>query len=206
MWTWGTAQQRAFEKVKEELSSSAVLAPYCTDRPTRVSADASSYGLGGVLSQLQASGEWRPVAFISCSMTETKRRYTQIEKEALAITWACERFQTYLLGRHFVIRTDHKPLISLLSSRALDDVPPCVLRFRLRLLRFTYIVHVPGKNLVAADALSRAPLQSAATEEDLALQSDVRAQINEVIQQLPTSQERLGEHRKKIQCVRSCPL
>lgn len=197
MWTWGPAQQTAFAKVKEELSSSAVLAPYSTDKPTRVSADASSYGLGGVLSQLQASGEWRPVAFISRSMTETERRYAQIEKEALAITWACERFQTYLLGLHFQIRTDHKPLLSLLSTRALDDIPPRVLRFRLRLLRFTYnIVHIPGKNLIAADALSRAPLQDAVREEDLVLQSDVRAHINEIIQQLPASPEKLIQIRR----------
>lgn len=71
MWSWGTVQQRACKKVNEELGSLAALAPYCTDRPTKVSADASSYGLGGVLAQLQASGEWRPVAFISRSMTDT---------------------------------------------------------------------------------------------------------------------------------------
>ncbi|KAL2089226.1 hypothetical protein ACEWY4_016125 [Coilia grayii] len=127
------------------------------------------------MGMLQVQGQWRPVALISHSMTKTERRYAQIEKEALAITWACERFQTYLLGLHFEIRTDHKPLLSLLSSRALDDIPPRALRFRLRLLRFTYtIVHVPGKNLIAADALLRAPLQGATTEEDLVLQSDAR--------------------------------
>lgn len=81
---------------------------------------------------MQPSGEWRPMAFISHIMTETEteHRYAQIE-EALAATWACEHFQTYLLGLDFVIRTDHKPLISLLGTRALDDLPPCILRFRL---------------------------------------------------------------------------
>lgn len=88
-WTWGIQQQQAFEKVKQELSSPAVLAQYCPDRQTRVSADASFFGLGGVLSQLQPAGEWRPVTFISRSMTPTEKIYAQIEKEALAITWAC---------------------------------------------------------------------------------------------------------------------
>lgn len=62
----------------------------------------------------------------------------------MALTWACERFQSYLVGMDFLIQTDHQPLISLLGSRALDDLPPHTLRFRLRLLRFTYNVeHVP---------------------------------------------------------------
>lgn len=79
-----------------------------------------------------------------------------IKKKALALTWACERFQSYLIGMDFLIQTDHKPLISLLGSRALDDLPPRILRFRLRLLCFTYTIeHVPGKNLITADALSK---------------------------------------------------
>src|SRR4029434_7728809 len=87
--------------------------------------------------------------------------------------------------------TDHKPLISL------DDIPPRIMRFRLRLLRFSYsIVHVPGTNLITADALSTAPLLRTATEEDLALQNDVTAQINEVIQQLPASPEKLLQIRR----------
>ncbi len=123
------------------------LAQYCPERQTRVSADASFFGLEGVLSQLQPTWVWRPVAFISRSMTPAEKRYAQIGKEALAITWACERFQTYPLGLDFVVRTDHKPLVSLLGSRPLDDLPPRILRFRLRLLRFSYkIMHIAGKN------------------------------------------------------------
>ncbi len=74
-WAWGSPQQQAFEKVKQELSSSAVLAQYCPERQTRVSADASFFGLGGVLSQLQSTGVWRPVAFISRSLTPAEKRY-----------------------------------------------------------------------------------------------------------------------------------
>ena len=97
-WAWGSVQERAFKELRRELSSPAVLAQYCPNRDTKVAADASSFGLGGVLSQKQPSGDWRPVAFISRSMTEAERRYAQIEKEALALTWACERFQSYLVG------------------------------------------------------------------------------------------------------------
>ena len=87
-------------------------------------------------------------------MTETETRYAQIDKETLATTWACEKFSTYVLGSKFLIETDHKPLVQLLGSKNLDNLPPRILRFRLRLARFDYnICHVPGKLLYPADCL-----------------------------------------------------
>jgi len=84
-----------------------VLAIYDPDAETKISADASSFGLGAVL--LQKSGqEWKLVAYASCSLTETERRYVQIEKEALTVTWGCEKYRDYVLGRHFEIETDQK--------------------------------------------------------------------------------------------------
>ena len=81
--------------------------------------------------------------YASHSLTETERCYAQIEKEALAITWACEKFSEYILGKQILIETDHKPLVPLFSSKHLDDLPPWVLRLRLS-LTFS-IVHVLGK-------------------------------------------------------------
>ena len=94
-WMWGPEQDQAFTRVKEELSKPTILVLYDPDAATKLSADASSYGLGGVLLQLNES-KWKPVAYASRSMTETERRYAQIEKEALAITWACEKFSCYI--------------------------------------------------------------------------------------------------------------
>ena len=101
-WTWGPDQQAAFTQVQKELSQPTVLALYDPKAPTKVSADVSSFGLGAVLLQ-QFDEQWKPVAYASQSMTETERRYAQIEKEALAATWACERFSNYILGREFQI-------------------------------------------------------------------------------------------------------
>ena len=104
---------------------------------------------------LKHDNNWEPVSYASRSMSETERRYAQIEKGALATTWACEKFATYVLGMHFTIETDHKPLVPLLGEKNLDNLPPRILRFRLHL---TYsIQHIPGKLMYMADALSRAP-------------------------------------------------
>ena len=111
------------------LSSSEVLALYNTSHETVLSADASSYGLGAVLRQKQPDGSLRPIAYALRALTETEQRYAQIEKEALAVTWACEKFQEYLLGTSFKVETDHKPLVPLLSSKALNMVPVRVQRF-----------------------------------------------------------------------------
>ena len=157
-WCWGPAQQESFSHLKTELLKPTELTYYNLEADTKVSADASSYGLEAVLLQLNNS-VWRPVSFASCSMSDTELRYAQIEKEALATTWACDKFKDYLIGKHFCIETDHKPLVPLLSSKHLDNLPPRILRFRLRLMRFHYTVtHVPGKLLYTADTLSRAPV------------------------------------------------
>ena len=75
--------------------------------------------------QKQSDESWRPETFASRSMTDVKRRYAQIEKEALAITWICERLADYLVGLQFHKHTGHKPLIYLFSAdKSLDAVPP----------------------------------------------------------------------------------
>ena len=159
LWTWGPNQQRAFEETKQLISSPTELALYDPSANTVVSPDASAYGLGGVLTQKQPSGEWQPVSFISRSLTPTEQKYSQIEKEALALTWACEHFAEYLLGINFQLETDHKPLVPLCTSKNLEDLPICIQRYRMR-MRFQFIiVHIPGKELVIADALSRSPLK-----------------------------------------------
>ena len=195
-WKWDTPQEQAFERLKNLLSSSEVLALYDPSLETIVSADASAYGLGAVLRQQQTDGKLRPVAYISRALTETEQRYAQIEKEALAITWACERFQDYLIGIHFHIETDHKPLVPLLSTKSLDEMPLRVQRFRLRLMRYQYsISHVAGKELCTADTLSRAPVCNSDSQSEQ-LQQDVTAYVNLVIAHLPATEKRLLQIQK----------
>ena len=123
-WNWDEPQEKAFLTVKKQLSSTPVLAHFNPDKPTKVSVDASSYGLGGVLFQKQEN-DWKPVFCASRSLTATEQRYAQVENEALAVTWNCERFQDYLLGlSKFTIETDHKALLALLKTKLLDELIP----------------------------------------------------------------------------------
>lgn len=132
-WSWGPQQEQALVKIKDTLSSERCLARHNPGYPRIVSADASSYGLSAVLLQDQPSRERRPVAYASRSLMKTDRRYSQIEKEALALTWAAECFDEFLRGPTFLFETDHKLLLPLLGRDPLDSLPPRIQRFRMRL-------------------------------------------------------------------------
>ena len=138
-------------------------------------------------------------------MMETDSRYTHIEKEALATTWTCERFSTYILGRKFAIETHHKTLVPLLGSKHLDSLPPRILRFRLSLTRFDYtITHVPGKLLHTADTLSRAP--SAVKDNDAELQKDAETFVKIGVVNLPVTKGTLMQYQKAQDEDRLCCL
>lgn len=113
-------------------------------------ADASSYGIVGILLQLHGE-DWRPVGFCLRRLSDTEKRYAQIEKECLTSVWACEKFEKYLYGLPaFKLITDHNTFIPLMNSWDLENTP---IRFN---LEAEYAV---GKMLAGADMLSRSPQQ-----------------------------------------------
>ena len=203
-WTWDLPQKKAFERLKQMLASEEALALYDPERETIVSADASSYGLGAVIRQRQKSGNLKAVAYASRSMTKTECRYAQIEKEALATTWALEHWRDLLIGMQFHVETDHKPLVPLFSTKLIDELPLRIQRFRLRLMRYDFTVsHVPGKNLMTADTLSRAPLGEGMLDcDELHNQEELRKEAEAYVQAvlicLPSSDQRLEEIRTEL--------
>ena len=119
--------------------------------------DASPVGLGAILLEC-SNGTVRPVAYASRTLTDVKRRYSQTEKEALAVVWACERFHIYLYGKPFTLYTDHKPLEIIYSPKS--KPPPWIERWALCLQRYQFnIVHMVGKTN-PTDVLSRLPLEN----------------------------------------------
>ena len=195
-WYWGPPQEEAFCKLKEDLSETPVLAHYQPERETVVSADSSSFGLGACILQKQDDGTNKPIAYASRALTATEQRYAMVEKEALAVTWALERFSNYILGKDIIIETDHKPLVSLLGSKNLFDMPPRIQRFKMRLMRYSYkIKHVPGKENITADALSRAPVYRDLTKAEKQLNEEISLYVASVIECLPGTERRLNEIR-----------
>jgi hypothetical protein len=117
--------------------------------------DASPVGLGAILTQTQ-QGVVRPIAYASRTFTPVERRYSQTEREALAVVWGCEKFHLYLYGTTFDLLTDLKPLEVIYSPTS--KPPVRIERWGLRLQPYTFrLKYSPGVTN-PADMLSRLPV------------------------------------------------
>lgn len=150
---WSKAQQESFEKLKDLLASLPTLSYFDPKLRTRLVADASPVALGAVLLQFNKKEEPQVISFASKSLSSVERRYSQTEKESLALVWAVERFYYYLSGLEFELVTDHKPLEAIFKP---SSKPPArIERWVLRLQSFKFkIVYQSGKQNIA-DSLSR---------------------------------------------------
>ena len=150
---WDEEQEKSFQKLKNQVASAPVLAYFDKDAFTRVIDDASRMGLGAVLVQ-EKNGESRAVCYASRSLVQVERRYSQTEKEALALVWACGRFHLYLYGLpQFDLMTDHEALKVIYSRKSKPSAR--IERWVLRLQPYNYqVCYVPSRKNIA-DALSR---------------------------------------------------
>ena len=111
-------------------------------------------GLGAVITQRQSDGTLKPISYASRSLSPVEKRYSEIEKESLAIVFAIERFRMYLYGLKFTVKTDHKPLVTMFSSIN-KHLPPRIERWVMRLMPYNFeVVYHPGQSN-SADFLSR---------------------------------------------------
>lgn len=144
---WEEQQEDAFNKLKDLMVNACKLGYFDQSLKTQVIADASPVGLGGVLVQGEGN-DLRIISYASRSLSKVERRYSQTEKEALGLVWACERFHMYLYGMHFELVTDHKPLQFIFATRSKPSAR--IERWVLRLQVFNYTVkHVSGTNNIA---------------------------------------------------------
>lgn len=149
---WSDKQEKAFTELKEALTKIQSLGYYDVKDKTQVIADASPVGLGAVLVQIDDNGP-RIIAYGNRTLTSCERKYSQTEKEALALVWSVEHFNIFLFGKEFDLITDHKPLEILFGPRS----KPCarIERWVLRLQSYKYkVIYKPGKTNIA-DPLSR---------------------------------------------------
>jgi hypothetical protein len=107
---WGPPQEAAIQELKTRLTEAPVLALPTDDVQFILDADASDAAVGVVLSQIQGGTE-RPIAYASRRYNDAESRYCITRRELLAVIFGLRQFRQYLLGRHFLIRTDHAPLM-----------------------------------------------------------------------------------------------
>ena len=187
---WEDQQTRSFQQVKTLIAkaNTTPLRYYDRNLPVTVQADASLRGLGACLIQ-QHKGKDQPIAFASKSLMDAETNYANIERELLAIVFACQCFSTYLLGRSFVAESDHKPL-EMIAMKNLANAPPCLQRMLLELQRYhVTIKYRPGKEMQLADALSCCPAR-ASQEIKLDMQVDYIAFTKPWIKKLKDSTQR----------------
>ena len=160
---WEKHHQSALDKIKKELSSANILSYYDKNPKTRtiLQCDASKIGVGAWVRQIDDHGREHIVAMGSRSLTETESRYSNIERECLAVQYGLEKFEYYLMGRHTLVETDHSPLEQIFKKN-IAEAPSRLQRMLLRCLRFDINVkYKPGTKVPVADALSRVCIQPA---------------------------------------------
>ncbi len=149
-WTWGKAQVRAVEEVKNALKKRLLLNHITYAKDLVLRTDASDVGCGAMLLNRDEAGEY-PVAVTSKAFNATQRAWTVGEREAFAIIYAVKKWEGYLRGVPFTIETDHKNLTFVEKSASAK-----VTRWRLELMEYAFdIVHIPGQGNEVADLLSR---------------------------------------------------
>ena len=197
-FVWVKEQYAAFVKLKEALANASTLAYFYVKAKTQVIADASPVGFGAVLVQKQGE-DYKIICYASRSLSDIERRYSQTEKEALCLVWACERFHVFLFGKTFELLTDHKPLEFIFSTKS----KPCarVERWVLRMQSYNYVVrHIPGaKNI--ADSLSCLLSETGKTSETSEMEEYLRRIVDESVP-IAMSNDEIDEIRKCLKTGR----
>ena len=150
---WTTNCQEAFEKLKELLTQEPVLAFPITNKEFIVEVDASKVGVGGVLLQEQHDGSIRPVSYCSYALSPPQQNWETYSKEAFALVLSSRKWHPYLFGNKCIFRSDHDPLKNIRNKK---DPRGKIANWLMELEEYDYVIkHVPGKENIAADCLSR---------------------------------------------------
>ena len=200
---WTPDINEAFTVARQSLTSAPTLSFFDPLKDTRLCTDASRQGLGFVLQQ-KSGDNWVLVQAGSRFLSDTESRYAVIELELLAVSWAIVKCNVFLAGLpHFVVVTDHHPLVPILNSHRLDEIEnPRLQRLRTRIMGYNFTAEwIKGSVNCMSDALSRYPTANPAPQEMLAEQdsnNEVEASITEIraVVSSPHESLRLQDLRK----------
>uniref|UniRef100_A0A914Z7V6 RNA-directed DNA polymerase n=1 Tax=Panagrolaimus superbus TaxID=310955 RepID=A0A914Z7V6_9BILA len=209
-WSWDVAEQSAVDEIKRKLSEECLLTHYDPHLPITVAADASQNGMGGVISHVYPNGLERPIQFFSKSLNSTQRKYSQTEKEGLALITAIKIFHRYLEGRKFTLFTDHKALLTIFSKKKAQPILAANRLHRWALFLAAYdfdIRYTKTINFGQADALSRLISKTKSLpemyeeEEDFEAEDEDETQLSALlvnqIQSLPVSAAEIVKEYKQ---------
>lgn len=150
---WNEEAQTSFDDIKKVLTTAPLLVTPDFTRPFVVQCDASTSGVGGVLSQEDEEGIERPIAYFSHKLNRAQRNYSITELECLAAVLCIQKFRGYIEGHPFKVVTDHASLRWLMRQ---TDLNGRLARWSLKLQSFEFsIEHRRGSLNVVPDALSR---------------------------------------------------
>jgi len=194
---WTEDMEQAFAAVKDELCSPRILVPFDPSKALILATDASATGISAVLSHREADESERPIAYYSRTLSAAEKKYTAMEREALAIKVGMEKFFYYLFGRRFTLITDSKPLVSIFSpSKSLPPLSATRMQnYCMFLLAFNYDIKYRNTGAHGnADALSRLPKRS----EDLPLlQAEEDVLMMKIVDELPLNMKTLAKETAK---------
>ena len=177
---WTEECENSFNDIKLYLCSSPILAIYDRQKDIVIEVDASRLGLGAVIKQTQEDGLLHPIGYFSKKLTPNQIKKEIIYLECLAIKEAIRYWQYYLIGKEFIVTSDHKPLLNL-KSKSRADEPLGDLILYLSQYNFK-IIYKKGKENIEADALSRNPILESFENEDDCLKLLNMIQLEKIVQ------------------------
>lgn len=162
LFHWTSIHTKALENIKQSIREAPILESFDPLKDITLECDSSMNGIGCCLIQNN-----RPVAFASRSLSETERNYSMIEKEFMGIIFACQKFHNFIYGKPIKVKTDHKPLLSIMKKDIRKIPSPKLQRMRLKLLNYDIqLEYVPGRYMHISDYLSRHFIQQDSETED----------------------------------------
>ena len=186
--------------MKEQIASAKVLVHYNSELPLSLVCDASSYGIGAVISHSFPDSEERPIAFASRSLSLAQRNYSQLDKEALPMVFGVKRFHQYLYARKFVLIPDHNPLTNTLGQKqnVTWRAAARLQRWALLLSAYKYDLKYRGSaQHGSANCLSRLPLDNC-VQEEVSSGEAIKVNLTQLIALPVTSMELAREAKKDL--------
>ena len=163
---WTYQHQQAFETLSQALTSAPVMAYFDVTKETLVTVDASPVGISAILGQrIKETDDYRVVAYASRALTAVERRYSQTEREAVAIVWAVEHYHLFLFGANFTLITDHKPL-ELIYGSPKSKPSARIERWVLRLQPYDFAAVYKSGTDNSADYMSRHPTKFSTRKQE----------------------------------------